>query len=553
MNRSLLAVVAMWSFVAFTASAQAPPVFESIDVRVTNVDVVVTDAEGKRVHGLTKDDFELFEEKKPQSITNFSEIRLRAPARTAAEPQRDTVPTIESAESPPRRFVLFVDNDSLHPQTRNRLIPSLEKFVEEHVRPDDVVSVVEWNRRLEILQPLTTDKSRVVKAIRELASRSSPLSVRNELQRIQKPCMDVLHMAISNQLPMLAAYNECIGAVRIETAATVASSRQLLNAINIALGTMSGMEGKKVLILVGALLPQRPGFELFQWANAQFAPYMRGFDAATAREGEDARKQREMIETLGKSANAHGVTLYLIAAAMTADPMSVETAEMKVDQGAGFLHMGNTEAAYETLADRTGGMVVKQPLDLEKPFDSIAEDLESYYSLGYRPAGNDRADREIVVRTRNRAYRVRARQSFALKTADDQFTDRVVSNVFAPLPSEIPVTLYAGPPKKEGSNFVVPVEIAIPATITLLPDGSMLGGGFTVYIAVGNAQGAMSTMFRQPNPVRIAVAEEKAFRSTPLRFTATLTLRPGENLLSVGVIDQVSNTSGFARKTIVAK
>src|SRR5258705_3057359 len=120
MNRSFLAVVVMCVLFGFPARAQVPPrspVFESIDVRVVNVDVVVTDGDGKRVLGLTKDDFELFEEKKPQSITNFSEIRLGTPARPAAEPRGDVVPASESAEPPPRRFVLFVDNYSLHPQT----------------------------------------------------------------------------------------------------------------------------------------------------------------------------------------------------------------------------------------------------------------------------------------------------------------------------------------------------------------------------------------------------------------------------------------------------
>src|SRR6185436_19521069 len=177
-----------------------------------------------------------------------------------------------------------------------------------------------------------------------------------------------------------------------------------------------------------------------------------------------------------------------------------------------------------------------------------------YYSLGYRPAGQDRGDRELVVRTKSRAYKVRSRQSFALKSDDDQFTDRVISNIFAPLPSsEILVTLRTGAMKKEGANFVVPIEISIPARITLLPDGSMLGGGFTVYVAVGNVQGALSTTFRRPNPVRILAAEEKEFRAAPLVFTATLTVRPGENLLSVGVVDQVSKTAGFARTKIVAK
>src|SRR6476620_11665513 len=51
------------------------PVIESIEVRVVNVDVVVTDRDGKPVTGLTKEDFEILEDKRPQKITNFYEVR----------------------------------------------------------------------------------------------------------------------------------------------------------------------------------------------------------------------------------------------------------------------------------------------------------------------------------------------------------------------------------------------------------------------------------------------------------------------------------------------
>ena len=51
-----------------------PKLVESIDVKVINVDVVVTDKKGNAVTGLTKDDFELFENGQPKLITNFYEV-----------------------------------------------------------------------------------------------------------------------------------------------------------------------------------------------------------------------------------------------------------------------------------------------------------------------------------------------------------------------------------------------------------------------------------------------------------------------------------------------
>ena len=42
-----------------------------VEVSVTNVEVVVTDSKGNRVSGLTREDFEVYQDGLPQKITNF--------------------------------------------------------------------------------------------------------------------------------------------------------------------------------------------------------------------------------------------------------------------------------------------------------------------------------------------------------------------------------------------------------------------------------------------------------------------------------------------------
>jgi hypothetical protein len=72
MRRSLFAVVLVFANAASFAAPQQTLV-ESIEVRVANIDVVVRDKAGNPVTGLTKDDFELFEDGKKQPITNLYE------------------------------------------------------------------------------------------------------------------------------------------------------------------------------------------------------------------------------------------------------------------------------------------------------------------------------------------------------------------------------------------------------------------------------------------------------------------------------------------------
>jgi VWFA-related protein len=528
-------------------AAMALQLSETIEVRVVNVDVVVADRDGKAVTGLTKDDFEIFEDKKPQVITNFYEVRGGVPAETGAENG--------STALRPRSFILFIDNHAMHPALRKHVTAEMAKFVDTAVGPKDQVSVVVWDGTLRILTPLTDEKAAVRTAIDTVARTGTPMSAKSDFQRVQGECTHLLNMATGREspgIPIKLAYEQCISSVRIETQRMTMYSRLMLNAVEVAMSTLAGVEGKKVLVLAGTELPARPGQDLFQWANGRFQPYMRGFDAAIEQPpAEYHDKQRAALESIAKVANANGVTLYPISALMPVDVNSVQSPTGIDDAGAGFLRSGNTDAAHELLARMTGGKAA--PIShMPALLDTLRRDLDSYYSLGYRPSMSERGDRPLTIHAKNRAYTVRARRSYASKTSDDQMRDRTIANVYTPArESDWKIQLRTGKPQpvKKG-EYSVPIEIAAPPTVTLLPHDGKLAGGFVVYLVVGNAQGALSTTFRQANAIEITPAEEGGFRRTPLTFGANLTVREGDNLISVGLVDQTGGTMGFARTTV---
>ena len=94
LSRTFTAALA-FAIVAFPAAPQEPKLVESIEVRVASIDVVVRDKAGKPVTGLTKDDFQLFEDGVVQPITNFYEMRRDgvAPERAAEAPAEAAQPT----------------------------------------------------------------------------------------------------------------------------------------------------------------------------------------------------------------------------------------------------------------------------------------------------------------------------------------------------------------------------------------------------------------------------------------------------------------------------
>jgi len=206
------------------------------------------------------------------------------------------------------------------------------------------------------------------------------------------------------------------------------------------------------------------------------------------------------------------------------------------------------------MASQTGGFAAGTS-QIQRALQAIDRETSSYYSLGYRPAGEWRGPRAITVRMKNKEYVARTRRTFSPRDADETMRDRVIANVFrTPEETTWKIAVRAGKPQRAGrGTFTVPIEVLMAPTLTLLPQGNDVAGGFDVYISVGNESGALSDMFRHVQSVRMAKGDEAAFRAEPIVFTASLTVRGGENLLSVGVMDQVTNAAGFARAEIVAK
>src|SRR5215472_2715176 len=98
-------------------SQQPTPVVRSF-VNEVLVPVVVRDAQGHVVGNLTKDDFQVFDNGKPQTLTGFTIIKrateTSAANSSAPSPDATNSPAVSQPTSPPQRFVFFLfDNYNL--------------------------------------------------------------------------------------------------------------------------------------------------------------------------------------------------------------------------------------------------------------------------------------------------------------------------------------------------------------------------------------------------------------------------------------------------------
>src|SRR5260370_15470676 len=99
---------------AFPSAAVTPVVpraGETIEVSIVNLDVIVTDKRGHRIHGLTKDDFEVFEDGKPQPISNFAAYAPEP--KSVVTDSKTTLTTVETPTRQHRTIVVFIEHFKL--------------------------------------------------------------------------------------------------------------------------------------------------------------------------------------------------------------------------------------------------------------------------------------------------------------------------------------------------------------------------------------------------------------------------------------------------------
>src|ERR1700682_6420571 len=137
------------------------------NVDLVQVDAVVRDSKGRYVKDLRAEDFEVFQDGKPQKITHFSyvsnaSVALRGAPKDAADPAVSVIPARQLSASEIRRnIVLMVDDFRMSFENLVYIRKSLATYIDEQVQPGDVAAVGQGNGETGSLQHFTSDKRQV--------------------------------------------------------------------------------------------------------------------------------------------------------------------------------------------------------------------------------------------------------------------------------------------------------------------------------------------------------------------------------------------------------
>jgi VWFA-related protein len=361
---------------------------------------------------------------------------------------------------------------------------------------------------------------------------------------------------VQDRIKETNSYDEAIASARTYAQSVEHDLRQSAESLNGLMTTLAGVEGKKVLVLASEGFPMQPGREVFQYVD-EVANEKNWRFSGTILEGMSF-DSTSLIQSIARTANANGITMYTVHAAGLSggNEMSAENASptpVSVSQAI----ISNTTDSMRLMADMTGGLASIQTNNFVQAFRNIERDLSTYYSLGYR-ASTERVDRQrqLTVRVKNKNYVARARQTFVEKSTFAEMNDKVIANLlYKTKQNDLKILVRLGSPVETDELYRVPLEIQIPMdSLTLLPQGDdQYVGGFDVYVAVANKDGDMSDVSRKTHQIRVPTTDLARSRGKYYAYSIDLLMEKGLNKISIGVVDDVTNVSGFAREQIIAQ
>jgi VWFA-related protein len=542
------------SSAAAQPSAPAPGVFgEAIDVRVVNVEAVVTGRDGERVRGLTAQDFRLLVDGREVPIEFFTEIVDGTAAAPSTSPQAgDPVPAaVPDVEAVGRSVLVFIDDSFSVAPHRNQVLQQLERSL-SRLAPGDRVAVVAFDgRKLDLLSEWTQDHSRTA------ASLAGARKRRAYGQRIlaHRKLLN-LRLAEGSRVegftpqPVPTTQNDFFGGERwgggpnvgfaslekgFEAPDIYTPLAQVVTAAAAAMRGLPAPQGRKVMLVLSG------GWPLVE--RESFGPLTTPVPG-WMQDGMSEGLYRPLVDT----ANLLGYTLYPV------DVPGLDPASTGADvQATDFTSFSgliasewerSTHYALDFLARETGGRAALNSARLEA-LERMAADTGTYYWLGFTPAwrADDRRHR-IELRARRPGLTVRSRSGFSdlsRRTEMAMSTEGLL--MFGGSAGQAPegqrIRVEMGQPRRTGLSAIsVPVVLHVPAeALTAVP----AAGGYvmeaTLSLGALDRWGARSDL--PVVPLRLMV-DRQPRPGDVLRYRTVLKMRRAEQRLVFTLRDSLS-------------
>jgi len=622
MNRTLavmaLAIVlcAPCASTAAPAGSEAPDdpvVRETVDVDVVDIDVVVTDAKGQPISGLTAEDFQILEDGKKVKITNFAELR-GAPSASGAAPS--AAPTADAGANAPipvpdgpdpagLNLVVYVDEWNIHPLRRNQVLERIRGFFDDRLGPGffDVpgdggppVMLVASAPDVRVVRPFTRDRAALRAGIEELVGRTAPgtfgQGTRDEqladVDRSVQTVTDCMRRPDCDQQLLENTVRATVNQIRETSRQLTLRSEASLEGLRLVCAALGRVRGEKSVLYVSDGFSLDAGTAMIRNLRDKIAhasgPGFSGADSGVVGGDTSERNDRmrramldvidrtftdtsainlaQALERVAAEATTNRVRVYSIQAeglqsGVPGADRSSQAAIADMAATAQFLGPQATRAPLDLMADATGGVVLQGGLRTEEILGRVISEFENRYSIGYRmPRAPDGGYRTIKVKVSTRGARVRAPSGYRATTPEQRRGEAVLAALTAPVPDNPDglAVSFAEARTDDQGRTVVPTTVLVPiARMQLAPEGANHATDLKLFVAARTAEGRFSLFKEYPIQVRIPSQHVEAARGQAFPVRLDVAMTSGANEVAVGVWDDNGPLRSFARGTMVVE
>jgi len=410
------------------AGAQQPaatpqtPAFRT-GINFVRVDALVTDNKGNAVENLTQDDFEVFEDNKPQRVESFRYIKVEGNPLEGELPRQIRTTWDEETElarDDVRLFVIFYDDYHVRRGSALAVKRQLTDFIRKYVGPMDILGV---------MYPLTPFST--------IGYTRNHEAVINEIEHWDGRRFDYRPM---NEFEERYAYYPVETVERVRNQVSLSA----LEALATGLGTKR--EGRKSIILISEgysnYIPPQMRDANAQQPGSGNPNRMRPLAGESTPDERNAEQRAQFfsytdlltdLREVFTAANRANCAIYAL------DPRGLAAFEYDIDQGVGQqIDKMSLDAGLDslrTLSDETDGRAIVNSNDLVKGLGQMVKDASSYYLLGYTASSpTDGKFKQIRVKVKRPGLQVRARKGYWALSPDDVAAVNAAATRVGPAP-----------------------------------------------------------------------------------------------------------------------
>jgi VWFA-related protein len=435
------------------AGPQTPTFRVSVDY--VEVDVLVTDSQGNYIRDLKKEDFQVFEDGKPQTLSNFVSVDIPVERGQrplfASQPVEPDVQTNERVFAG-RVYVMVLDTAHTLPQNTNLMRRAAKQFISDKLGANDLMAIVSARGAAggtEAGQEFTNNKRLLLAAVDKFRGAAPRSATLNKIDDV------INNAAIRSTLAGRGAAPP--DPVDIDAKEREFNARAVLEELTAVADWFSIVHGRKKSILY---FSEGISYDI----NDVFAN--KGNNSAAL--------IQDHMQDLVRAATKANASIYAIdpRGLMGLSDASIEL--QSVDPSLGVTEnlderslQAESRLARESLqafAGETGGFAVVNTNRLANAFDRIVDENSSYYVLAYYPPNPKRDGKyhNINVRVTRPGLTVRFRKGYANPTGKppaptkSDLPPELITALQSPIPtSGLGMKVFAAPFKAAAPNASV--------------------------------------------------------------------------------------------------